>query len=308
MQAKSLVGLVCNELTVVARVDNRGRKVAWQCDCAHCGEQHVAIGQHLTAGRAKCPRRRSISGLPEDLAVVDDATAEQRRGREWQIWRLCLARIFSVHTADYPAYGGAGVQFAERWLTFSRFIADVGPCPSDKHCLARLARDYAPGQVAWLTRKELTRLRKACKTVEYKGETRYLADLADEYGIRVNTLAARVFAFNWPIEEALSVKPIWGNRSVPVDYEGVHYSSYADFARAFGLHHDLVYDRLALGWTLQQIAETPPGDVATAYEYDGVTWPSKSACARHYDVPPELFASRLSRGQSPDQALRRSAE
>ncbi len=85
-------------------------------------------------------------------------------------WRCMLRRCSDPNHRMWPYYGGKGVEVAERWKGaggFANFLADIGPRPTKRHTLGRLdeTKGYAPGNVAWQTRRQQDRTRYEGATI-----------------------------------------------------------------------------------------------------------------------------------------------
>lgn len=54
-------------------------------------------------------------------------------------------------------YGGAGIRVCDRWnASFTAFLSDMGPKPTQKHTIDRIdsSKGYEPGNCRWATQKE----------------------------------------------------------------------------------------------------------------------------------------------------------
>jgi hypothetical protein len=94
-------------------------------------------------------------------------------------------------------YGGSGITVCDRWReSFWSFIEDMGWRPSKHHSLDRIDpnKGYEPGNVKWATAQEQARNKKNTKFVEHPetGEQVKAADLADEQGITIQALRAKM--------------------------------------------------------------------------------------------------------------------
>ena len=97
----------------------------------------------------------------------------------------------------WPRYGGRGIRVCSRWLDFRNFIADMGPKPSPHHSLDRFPNNdgnYTPTNCRWATRKEQARNAGRRRLFTVGGRTQYLTEWAQETGITISTLWARIHA------------------------------------------------------------------------------------------------------------------
>jgi hypothetical protein len=49
-----------------------------------------------------------------------------------------IQRTTNKNPANYPRFGGSGVELDPRWRKFENFLADVGVKPSSKHSIGRI--------------------------------------------------------------------------------------------------------------------------------------------------------------------------
>jgi len=115
--------------------------------------------------------------------------------RLYNIWKQMRNRCANQRNVAYPRYGGRGIKVCQRWRSFDAFLADMGPRPSRRHSIDRFPDnddDYKPSNCRWATRSQQARNCRNSRIVTHLGLTRSIADWADEYGIQVATLAARL--------------------------------------------------------------------------------------------------------------------
>lgn len=124
-----------------------------------------------------------------------------------------IRRCYVPHATAYKDYGGRGVTVCDRWNpkrggSFENFYADMGPRPSKDHQLDKDIIDgnlvYGPSTAKWVHRYENAKRKRNAVWVDWKGERVRLADLADEVGIPVKKLWARIKTYGLSVEEAVS--------------------------------------------------------------------------------------------------------
>lgn len=127
--------------------------------------------------------------------------------RIYRIWRNMLTRCYNAKSSKYSNYGGRGIKVCERWRgSFENFYADVGDPPTDKHSLDRINTngDYTSENTRWATQSRQCRNRVNTKLYEHNGVSKSLPDWADEFGVTISFLTARVIIAGWTIEKAIS--------------------------------------------------------------------------------------------------------
>lgn len=132
----------------------------------------------------------------------------------YRAWRTMKRRCYGVNYKSYAVYGGAGIAVCAEWLNnFEAFKAHVGPKPSLAHSLDRIDnyKNYEPGNVRWATKKEQARNRRHVQTVEYKGRTMYIEDLAKELGISGAHLRRRLYEFP-VVDQAVAIPKLQKSR------------------------------------------------------------------------------------------------
>lgn len=126
---------------------------------------------------------------------------------EYRAWQMMRLRCNEPKNAAYPSYGGRGIKVSDRWMvSVEAFVSDMGLKPSPGHELDRKNNDgdYTPENCRWVTRKVNDRNRRSNRRFEYAGETLTLAEWAERFDIRSNTLKERL-NLDWTIEESLTI-------------------------------------------------------------------------------------------------------
>ena len=125
--------------------------------------------------------------------------------RIYLIWQAMLNRCRNPNVAGYGYYGGRGVKVCDRWLTFENFLADMGDV-SVGTTIERINNDgdYEPRNVRWATYRDQSRNKSNNRLLSFKGQTKILADWANDLGITPGALIYRLDYKGWSIEEALT--------------------------------------------------------------------------------------------------------
>jgi hypothetical protein len=109
-------------------------------------------GSSLAAGGSK-----SCGCLNREVA----AKKARREGRDSKhalatVWGGMMQRCYNPKASKYKYWGEKGIKVCQRWHNIHFFAEDIPPRPSPDHQLHRIDgnRDYEPGTVVWMTRKE----------------------------------------------------------------------------------------------------------------------------------------------------------
>jgi hypothetical protein len=129
----------------------------------------------------------------------------------FKIWLGMLSRCSNPKVKCYHNYGGRGIRVYEDWKLpegrgFVNFIEHVGHRPSVLHTLERKDNDknYEPGNVYWVSRKEQARNRRTNYAITFNGETLKLVEWAERTGIAAGLISVRIKKLNWTVEKALT--------------------------------------------------------------------------------------------------------
>jgi len=124
----------------------------------------------------------------------------------YNIWSGMNRRCYEPGNNKYHIYGGRGIKVCKKWKEDPyQFFKDMGPRPSKNYTVDRIDGDgdYAPGNCRWATQKEQQRNRRVQRLITYNGETKCIAEWAEQYGMNQNTLRSR-FNLGWDFERAVT--------------------------------------------------------------------------------------------------------
>lgn len=184
------------KLIAVSRCNTGSRHTKWTCRC-DCGATTDVRLDCLRSGASKScgcssvvpPKSHGMSGTPD-----------------YKTWIGMIARCTDQNHKSYHNYGGRGISVCERWAnSIEMFIADMGPRPTQKHTIDRVDNDgnYEPGNCRWATTKEQGRNKRVNRYVTYRGESKCVAEWAEQFGIHKDAIYDRLSS-GWSIEEALT--------------------------------------------------------------------------------------------------------
>ena len=105
-------------------------------------------------------------------------------------------------------YGGRGIAVCKWWRGkggFANFVTDMGE-PTAGLSIERKdnTKGYSPANCRWATRKEQARNKRTTRLITFNGQTKPLADWAEELGLSYKNTHRRIFARGWSVERALT--------------------------------------------------------------------------------------------------------
>lgn len=177
-------------------------------------------------------------------------------------WNNMIRRCYDPANRAYHNYGGRGITVCDRWReNFANFYADMGDPPSNEHTLDRINNDlgYSPENCRWATRKQQTRNTRRNRKITWQGETKSIADWAEDQRLLNLCLCAQVLndriRLGWSVEEAFTT-PLVNGKVVTFQGETL---SMMDWSRRLGATANVVSKRLRDGWSVSEAITTPLG-------------------------------------------------
>lgn len=197
-------GEVYGRLTVIREVSPKASGKTLQrcveCEC-ECGEVGVYRLYTLRNGNT-----RSCGCLSAETRHTSSVTHGGSDTPEYHVWSGLRGRCTNPKDAAWRNYGGRGISVCDRWLeSFPSFLEDMGRRPSSSHSIDRIDvnGDYAPDNCRWATSREQMRNTRVNHLVEHAGETKCIAEWAEQYGISSSCLYARLVKLGWTFEKAV---------------------------------------------------------------------------------------------------------
>ena len=107
-----------------------GQSRIWRCLC-DCGKEHLVSRASLQGNNT-----RSCGCLAREINIqkclARTVHGHGRRSGEsatHRTWRGMVERCTKASHSSFRRYGGRGIRVCERWLTFDKFLADMGERP-----------------------------------------------------------------------------------------------------------------------------------------------------------------------------------
>ena len=183
-----LTGRRYGKLVVLNRDENnKGRNVKWVCVC-DCGSQTTVCGNDLKAGKTVscgCLRKEG-----------SHRTHSMSRTRLYRIWGNMKSRCTNSNVKQYKDYGARGITVCQEWMdsfeTFKEWAMANGY--SEELTIDRIDvnGNYNPSNCRWITRKEQSLNRTDNHWLNYKGETKTIAEWSAITGIHRATIESRL--------------------------------------------------------------------------------------------------------------------
>lgn len=182
------IGDKFGRLTIIGHVEKqngKNRRVSCLCDC---GNKRVVQTANLTSGHTV-----SCGCYHSEMTTSRNATHGQSRTKAYRTWQEMKVRCYKKDSHAYYRYGGRGIEVCERWMVFENFFEDMGkPLPGQQ--IDRIDNDggYFPENCRWVYPKENSRNRSSNRLIECDGETKTIAQWAEDSGMKIGTLWARI--------------------------------------------------------------------------------------------------------------------
>ena len=195
MRFIDLTGKTFGRLTVIARAENKGKRVQWKCHC-ECGNICVVQGGNLKSGHAQscgCLQKERVAE-----ANKMHKTHGMARSKIYQTWYDIKRRCFAPNNKSYANYGGRGITLYAPWVNsfqaFYKYVSQLEHFGEEGYTLDRIDNDgnYEPCNLRWATRKEQNRNTRRNHLVEYEGEKMSVAEAAEKAGLPARLVRQRI--------------------------------------------------------------------------------------------------------------------
>lgn len=208
-----LTGQKFNRLTVISRKGtNKCGNVLWKCKC-ECGNETVTEGTYLLTGHTKscgCLLKDSAKYRNKEKTTTHGLTYDRdgKIARLYRIWLGIKTRCFNPNEPGYFRYGGRGIKVCDEWMhnfkTFHDWALDNGY--KENLTIDRINNNgnYEPDNCKWATSKEQANNRRTNRRITMKGETKTVAEWAEDSNIKYCQIIARLND-GWSLEKATTI-------------------------------------------------------------------------------------------------------
>jgi len=170
-------------------------------------EMGVPLTPNVPAGGVYCPE--PLRGIAASYCVTRQDVLGSIRPKErkiqtmpfkvepklYAVWKSMRRRCSDPNAKQYSDYGGRGIKVCAAWASYKAFERDMSPRPPGT-TLDRIDNngDYSPDNCRWATRKEQQRNRRYSLYVTIDGASYRAVELADQSGLKTDTIIARANA------------------------------------------------------------------------------------------------------------------
>ena len=169
----------------------------WRVQCS-CGSVREVYPYSLLSGKSK-----SCGCLRSELATINakHGHASNHAGKKVTTTYKAWAMMHDRCRTD-PDY--VGVTVCSRWSDFRNFLEDMGERPEGL-TLDRLSnkKGYFKSNCRWATQKEQANNKTNNVLIKFNGQTKTLAQWAEELEINYRSLYNRLY-IGWPVQKAFT--------------------------------------------------------------------------------------------------------
>ena len=193
MSKYNLVNQKFDKLLVIEKTDVRiSKKVFWKCLC-DCGNIKYVQTYHLTKG------------------IIQSCGCSSTKYKQTEftkplyiIWQGMKNRCYNPKHENYVNYNGKGISICDEWKDDFELFYNWSISNGYKKGLSidRINNNgnYEPSNCRWVTKREQMWNTSKNKIIEYKNETRCMAEWCDILNLNYETIQSR-FHRGWNVEK-----------------------------------------------------------------------------------------------------------
>lgn len=195
MKKIDLKGKQFGKLKVLELAEIRKGHKYWLCQC-DCGRKKIIRGSSLISG---------ITSSCNCLRANNNKTHGKTNTRLFNIWSGMKKRCYNKNNKGYCNYGKRGISICNEWLnSFESFYEwAINNGYREDLTIDRIDNNgnYEPSNCRWTNIKTQCNNRRSNKIIEYNGEKHTISEWSTITGINKNTIWARIYKYNLPLNE-----------------------------------------------------------------------------------------------------------
>jgi len=198
------IGAKHGRLTILAISKKPSFKPQFHCIC-ECGNQKfIEIYNIVRTHSCGCYGK----DFQKKFKTHGQSGNPQQRTPAYKAWVRMRDRCYNAKASRYKYYGGKGVTISDDWQSFENFFRDMGQ-PAKGMTLDRIDPNgnYEFENCRWATMKEQAANKTNTVFLTIDGEKIHMMEAARRYGIKFQTLWARLKLHHWTDRQAIGLDP-----------------------------------------------------------------------------------------------------
>lgn len=287
--------------------------------CEYCGKEYVYERKTQKYCSIECRQKASrklknmnicktcgkefIPKYPEQMYCCHKCHGVTRKNgcsnpetkRLYAVWQNIKRRCYNPHNLEYKNYGGRGISVCDEWkYDFKPFcqwamangydkVAKRGECTIDR---IDVNGNYCPENCRWVNNDIQANNKRTNIKYTYKGKTLTLAQWCKIYKKEYETIRDRIYCQGMSFEEAIE-KPL-KLKYIYLIHDGKA-MSITDWAKEKNISKDIISRRLAKGWDISDVLDTPKNFDRLYVTYFGITKTIKEIAKDMRTTPFEVY-------------------
>lgn len=189
-------------LTVISmEMTNGGHGSLWKCRC-DCGNELLVRADALKTGHTRSCGCYNFSGMPR----VRHGMTNTRLHR---VWNAMKQRCGNPNNSAYKNYGARGINVCDEWNglhgfdSFAEWALKNGYAEELEIDRIDNNKGYSPDNCRFVSHRENMNNTRANRYVEIDGVRMSLAEAAEKYGLKPDTVRSRI-AKGWDLLDAVT--------------------------------------------------------------------------------------------------------
>lgn len=205
---QDLTGQKFGRLTVLKRIENRGKHIIWLCQCK-CGKITKVSATHLQTGHTQ-----SCGCYNKERIRETSTKHNQSKTSLYFIWKSIKQRCTNKNSKRYKDYGKRGIELFKDWQEDYKKFFEWSISNGYKKGLSidRIDNNigYFPDNCRWTDRVTQANNKRNNVILKYNGEEKTITEWSKQLNIPRQIISSRYYS-KWKIEEIFN-KPIRGKK------------------------------------------------------------------------------------------------